>query len=380
MFWSGWKNRGVNRERILALDLLRGTFLVVIITTHIAWSPSLFTFVGGGGGLPASAAEGFFAISGLLVGYLYAPRILNETKKVFKKIWRRAGLLYILAVFFTFFYTAWAALDPGSAKYATLYDKGEVKFLINTLSLRYAFGWADYLTRYAVFMLFAPFALWLVAKHRAWIVATTSFLIWLLFRETEVFLPFSAWQLVFTFGMILGYYLPHLESLFYSLSKPKQRTIFRGALMATYATYAFSIVIFVIAVWLPAHPQVLELRELLVQYFNKDHLAPARVAVGTLWFITLYMFYRRYEKEISKKTYGILEVLGRQSLFVYCLHAFILFAIDLYLIPPQNSNKIINTLVTFAVLVVIYLAAKYRGSATAYGKRLLNRRATTQVP
>ena len=378
----GWlQNKKLNRERILALDLLRGTFLIVIITTHIAWSPSLLTFVGGGGQLFASAAEGFFTISGLLVGYLYAPRILKDTKKVFKKIWKRAALLYFLATFFTLFYTAWAILEPQSAVYHTTYGKDAVRFLIDTFTLRYAFGWAEFLNRYALFMLVAPFAVWLIAKGKAWIVALVSFVIWLFLRETERFLPFSSWQLVFMFGIILGYYLPHIEEWFRDLPRRRQQLIFVTVCSIAVVSYIFSMLLFVIAPHvLSADSSIMSFHNQLVPYFDKNHLAPARVAVGIVWFAALYLVYRRFEKRIARHSFGILEVLGRQSLFVYCLHAFLLFIIDLYVIPPTGHSIAANTLVTFQVLTIIYLAAYYRAHVTGLGKHILSNLSTTQVP
>jgi hypothetical protein len=374
-----WKKKKLNRERILALDLLRGTFLIVIITTHIAWRPSLFTFVGGGGQLFASAAEGFFAISGLLVGYLYAPRVLKETKKVFKKIWKRAALLYCLATFFTLFYTAWAVLQPTSEVFDTLYTRDPVRFLIDTFTLRYAFGWAEFLNRYALFMIVAPFAVWLVAKGRAWIVAIISFAVWFFFRETERFLPFSSWQLVFMFGIILGYYLPHIETWFRELPKKRQRYIFITTCSIALITYLYSMWLFVIApLVLPSDTATIAFHNQLTPYFDKNHLAPARVAVGIVWFAALYMVYRRYETQISRYSMGILEILGRQSLFVYGLHAFLLFSIDLYL-RPSDESIIANTLVTFQVLVIVYLAAYYRAHFTRLTKRILGDKWTTTL-
>ncbi len=371
----------LNRERILALDLLRGTFLIEIIVNHIAWHPSLLTFVGGGGMLFASAAEGFFTISGLLVGYLYAPRILKDARKIFIKIWKRAFLLYFLATFFTFFYTAWAILEPNSAVHQTLYSREPWRFLVDTFTMRYAFGWAEFLNRYALFMFVAPFAVWLVAKGRAWIVALVSFLIWFFLRESERFLPFSPWQLVFMFGIILGYYLPHIEQWFRHLAPARQRLLFVSVVSTAAVTYVFSMLLFVVApLVLPADSGVMVFHNQLVPYFDKNHLAPARIAVGVLWFAALYMAYRRYEKPLSRGTRGILEVFGKQSLFVYCLHAFVLFAIDLYFTPPPGHSLIANTLVTFAVLLIIYTAALYRARITEYGRQLLRNKNTTTVP
>lgn len=381
MFWRFWKRGKLNRERILALDLLRGTFLIEIISAHVAWHPSIFFIVSGGNQLPASAAEGFFTISGILVGYLYGPRILKEPKKVFLKIWKRAGLLWFLATFFTIFYTAWATLDPHSPVYATLYDREPWRFLFNTLAMRYSYGWAEFLNRYAMFMLLAPFAVWLCAKGKAWVVAIISFLIWFFLREKAFFLPFSPWQIVFMYGIIIGYYLPQIEETFKSFTKQIQRTVFAGVCGVALVSYIACIFIFVVApLILPSDSSVISFGNQIIASTDKTHLAPARIAVGVVWFAALYMFYRHYEKSISKYTRGVLEVFGRQSLFVYTFHAFILFNIDLYLAPTPGHTLWQNTLVTLAVLLIIYIAAKERLNISAYAKKLYRNRSVTQVP
>lgn len=378
-FFKRIHEKKLNRERILALDVLRGLFLIEIIVNHIAWHPSLLTFIGGGGALPASAAEGFFAISGLLVGYLYGPRILKDRSKIFKKIWKRAALLYMLATFFTLFYTAWAVLEPNSPVHQTLYTREPWRFLVDTFTMRYAFGWAEFLNRYAMFMLFAPFAVWLVAKGKAWIVAIISFAVWFLLRDIDRFLPFSPWQLVFMYGIILGYYLPHIESWFRNLLPGTQRMIFTVVCSIAAITYIASIWLFVVVPLLPDSPAG-DIYTQLVPLFDKNHLAPARVAIGIVWFAALYMLVRRYESWISHATHGVLEVFGRQSLFVYTFHAFVLFIIDLYFAPSPGHSIIANTLVTLFVLTIIYAAAYYRGHITTYGKRLLRRKDTTTIP
>lgn len=380
MFWS-WRKSKINRERILAFDLLRGSFLIIIITTHIAWSPSIYTFIGGGGALFASAAEGFFAISGILVGYLYGPKVLKNTKEIFKKIWKRAGLLYLLAVGFTLFYTAWAILEPSSSERHTLYTRETWRYFVDTFTLRYAFGWADFLTRYAVFMAIAPFAVWLIAKHKAWIVALISFTIWFFFREVERFLPFAAWQIIFMYGIIIGYYLPYIEDWFRRLSKSWRVSLFVIICGIALVTYLFSMYVSVfVPLRTPNFELAMNIRAQIEPLFNKNHLSPLRLLVGIIWLSALYMLFRHFEKQISKFTRGILEVFGRQSLFIYGLHAFVLFIIDLYFLPPYMSPLVKNTIVTTLVLITIYLAAYYRGHITRVGKRILSKRSTTQVP
>lgn len=359
------------RQRILALDLIRGILLLVLIVNHLAWGPSLFSLIGGEGQLFASAAEGFFVISGVLVGYIYGGKILTSTKSVFKKIWKRALILYVLAVTFTLFYTAWAVLYPDSLKYQTLYPRDGISFLYNTFSLRYAFGWADFLTRYSVFMAVAPFVIWLIAKGKAWLVALLSVAVWALFRETLLLLPFSAWQLVFIFGMIIGYYLPTIEKWATSLPKKAETLLYKLTVGITASTLVLSIIMLVIIPYfVDLHPSLVgdnltsyvsAVRTNVLPFFDKNTLDPARIAVGIVWFCGIYVFVRKHEKNVDKHTRGILLTTGQNSLYVYGVHAFVLFFIDMYLLPPEGgAGVLLNTLVTIAVLGLIYAATKYK--------------------
>jgi len=381
MFWKT-KTAKANRERILAFDLLRGMFLAIIVTTHIFWAPSLYTFVGGGGALPASAAEGFFTISGILVGYLYRDRVLKETKRVTIKLWKRAALLYGLTVFFTFLYTAWALLEPASSMHAVVYNQGSpLQFIYETLTLQYAFGFADFLARYAVFMLFAPLAVWLVAKQKAWIVALASFAVWLLLHNINRFPFLAAWQIIFMFSIIIGCYMPHIEKWFTGLTKRTQRTLFIAVCSAAFITYAASILVFVVGPVKLLHlDAIIAIKQQLDPIFNKDHLPLARLVIGVLWFAGLYMAFRRYEKQISRYSFGIFETLGRQSLFVYCFHSVVLFAIAVYFYPPTDSTFLENTFVTTITLAIVYFAAYYRKRLTEFGRKILSNKSTTQVP
>lgn len=380
MFWRDWFQRSVRHERILALDLLRGTLMVAIISAHVPWVPSLFSLASGKGELFASAAEGFFAISGVLVGFIYGPRILKNTKQVVIKIWKRSAFLYILAVGFTLFYTAWAVLSNTQGS-VSVYDRENSQFLLDVFTLDYAYGWADFLTRYAVFMAIAPFAVWAVAKNRAYIVAIYSLVVWILFRDNPNLAPFSSWQIIFMYGIIVGYYLPHIEQTFLSLTR-KHRKIALGVLWAIGALSFVGSIVWIQAIpYLALHnPQIASMQ--IVQdlqgtlaniwpYFNKDHVDPARIAIGVVWFSALYSFFRVYEKPINRWTHGVVDILGKNSLFVYGLHAFIIFFIDMYFNPYGQASFIANTLVTALVIAIIYRMTLHRGIFAAIRRKLL---------
>src|SRR3954466_14178860 len=90
------KSKTPRSRRILAFDLIRGFFLLIIMVDHIELYPNGFDVFTGKGRLWVSAAEGFFFISGLLIGMVYRRRLALGMKFIFKKMWRRAAELYIV--------------------------------------------------------------------------------------------------------------------------------------------------------------------------------------------------------------------------------------------------------------------------------------------
>ena len=375
------------RSRILAFDLLRGLFLVIIIINHaaVSFGRSFFIIFTGASQLPASAAEGFFMISGIMVGYVYGPKILTSTRQVFIKIWKRAALLWLLCVLFTFIFTAWVLPYPESEKFQTLYSKDGLSFIINTLTLRFSFGWADFLARYAWFMLFAPFALWLIAKKLWWLVACISIAVWYLLRTDSFFYPFPAWQVVFMMGIITGYYFPQIEIWFRQLTSLTQKIIFHTVVWTSVFMVIITTLGIVVLPWIAeSHPKAATLppgsflipaMDWLAQFTNKDYLDPIRLLIGTLWFAGLYIVFRQYEPQIDRLTRGTLQVFGKNALYVYSVHAFILFAIDVYFRPPGgSSNFFLNTIITATVLILIYYATKYRLFIISILNRILGNR------
>lgn len=385
MFLRGLKEK---RERILALDLLRGTFLIVIFINHIAWSPTLFDFITGRSHLFASAAEGFFAISGILVGYIYGPRVLKKTKSTVQQLVRRAGWLYLLSISFTTLYTILTLFLPPETIRSQYLHADIWQFLYQTLTLQFTYGWADFLSRYAVLMAFAPLAIWLIAKGRAWLVAALSVAIWVLWRDST-FSHFTAWQIVFFIGMIIGYYLPVIETWFTTHLSQNKRRILAGSIMTlSLVTFVANIILAVLfpilagefkSLFSPASYQVLlqaiDLRTLAdTTLFNRESLEIGRLLIGTLWFSALYLLYRRYEQAIDTFTRGSLQLLGQNSLYVYGLQSFILFMMDIFLDPPDGASFLLKTLIAANAVYLVYLLTKRRATFANVRRRLIQRR------
>ncbi|HZP55358.1 MAG TPA: OpgC domain-containing protein, partial [Candidatus Saccharimonadales bacterium] len=95
-------------------------------------------------------------------------------------------------------------------------------------------------------------------------------------------------------------------------------------------------------------------------YADKWTMGPLRIALFAFWFATLFWLVRRYERQINSFTKGLLELLGRNSLFVYTVHAFIVFVLRMYFIPLK-TNFWQNFLITTAgMAVLIFVTLLYK--------------------
>lgn len=364
------------RQRIIALDILRGIFLVTLIVNHMPWAPSLYSFVTGRSELFASAAEGFFVVSGILVGYIYGQKILGSPRETFKRIWKRGFLLYLLSVGGTLLYTLIALWFSPSVVGIEPWREDIQSYLLNTFTLRYSYGWIDFLNRYAVFMFAAPFALWLVSRGKTWIVLLASGLVWFTLRDFAYVVPFSGWQLIFMTGLVIGYYLPEIEARVQRLSVRQQRRWFRIITTIAIATYVISVwwsvvIPFVVSNFSAYIPMTtLQFLNILVEYrqvfweqwFGKSSIEFGRLAFGTLWFVALYLLVRVYEGKIVFWRVGkFIEYLGKHSLFVYVSHGIAIVLVNILLAPPAGyTNVLVNTIIITLVLWLIYRAAARR--------------------
>lgn len=357
------KDRVPKSRRILAFDLLRGFFLLVIMIDHIELYPNLWDFFTGKGRLWASAAEGFFFMSGLLIGMMYRRRLGFGMRFIFKKMWTRAAELYIVGVGLTFVFLGWVEFTH----HAPIKDALPSPFpwhhyIGQAFLMRFTYGWADFLVRFAILMFIAPFIFYLVAKGKWWLALIGIFIAWA-FRGQGFTL---AWQLIFNLAIIIGFYWQQIEGWFGSLGSYRRRLIKRGVGAVGIITFTLSYAsVYVLSLlfhlWgdnrLPP-----ALQHIAYDWGNWNHdvwlyadkwtMGPLRVVLFFTWFTVLYWIVRRYEKDISKRSYGILELLGRNSLFVYTVHAFIVFAFRMYLVPPK-TNLLQNFLITGAGLLLL---------------------------
>jgi hypothetical protein len=366
------------RGRIVAFDIIRGFFLVVILINHIELYPSGFDYFTGRGRLLVSAAEGFFFMSGLLVGLVYRRKIVNGMRYIFKKMWTRAAELYFGSVILTLLFTAAAVFfNHPNIKDGLMSVINWPHIVKETMLMRYGFGWADFLDRFAILTFLAPFGFYLITKGKWWLLMAISLIAWA-FRGNGFTL---SWQIIFALGMVLGYYWYELRALIDRMRSITRRRLQSAVFWVSGITFALSYAsVYALSVlndrWssLPAFWQSFtfhwnSINAWVWLYAQKWTMGPVRIVLFMFWFTALFMIVERNQDKIYKLTRGYVDLLGRNSLFVYITHAFIVFGFKLFIPPATNLWQ--NFLITAGALALLFYATNL------YSKYLIRRKAST---
>ncbi len=332
--------------RIATFDLLRGLFLCVIIIDHFGKFPGGFDLLTGRGLLWASAAEGFFFLSGLMVGLVRGKHAKQGNfKAAWKAIWKRTVVLYLWAVALTLFFTAWAHLvhygagvKGGYVEYSSNWD-----IFTDAISLHYVYGWTDYLAHYAVFMFWAPLALFLLQRFKWWVVPGVSLVFW--FMRGDNFN--LAWQILFFSGMTVGFYYQKILAWLNQLHF--RRLLSWGIVTAAGVTYVAS---------------VAQFNELLSRltldqalWFDKNSLAPLRLAIFFLWFSALFLITCHFEAKLPPKMRVFFGSLGQHSLAAYIWSSTLIFGLDLAL-PATSYGFLLNALLDIGLIALVWVLAQ----------------------
>jgi hypothetical protein len=349
-------------SRIYALDIIRGFFLIIILINHIEMYPSVFDLFTGRGRLLVSAAEGFFFMSGLLVGMVYRRRLSRGMKFIFSKMWLRALELYIGSILLTLLFTAAAIyLNHPTIKDGLYSVINWPHILKETILMRYGYGWADFLDRFAILMFMAPFAFYLIARGRWWLLLAASLVTWA-FRGNNFTL---SWQIIFALGMLIGYHWYELKAAFLALPAKIRRRIKVSIVSITAVTFLVSYAsVYLLSLLnqkfstLSAGLQSFTLHwnsanAFVWLYSEKWTMGPVRVLLFLVWFATLFMIVQKYQDKINHYTKSFVQLLGQNSLFVYIAHAFIVFIFKLFISP--GKPLIVNFLVTAAALASLIM-------------------------
>lgn len=335
--------------RLIALDYLRGYFILVIIIDHLYRWPSALAFFTGQGALWFNAADGFVIVSGLMIGYVRGYKGSKlPLRSVTEKLWKRALLLYLWLIIGTLAYTGFTWLTPTAAHlpYAPIATGDWWTLITQTLTMKFSYVWINFLYLYAVFLAIAPGAIWLLRQRLAWVVGLIS-LTGFIIGDIEN-IKWLQWQALFFLPMIAGFYLETIRTWWLGHA--------RGRITATYTISLSTILLLTAAVLtkyiLPSGHVV----DATNAYFSKDHLHLGGIIISLLIFSGFVLLFIKLEPFLKRRLHWILMPFGTHSLTVYIIHGVLILLIT-YLLPISQSI-IINTLTGITAILGTLLLLK----------------------
>jgi hypothetical protein len=352
------------KTRFVTLDILRGFFMLVIIIDHLNRWPSLLAWVTGQGRLWVSAGEGFFIISGILVGYTRGYKKLNlPFKKVVGLLYSRAALLYLSAVIASalLLLLTLQGTFPAELQPSVVVPKNSLTAAVwQILTLRYVFEWVYFLKLYIAALVMAPLAIWLLRKRQTFLVALLSVLTWAL--GIFVKQDWLQWQVLFFIPATLGFHLVDIRLGWQTLSSQTQGKIKWGVWIASGLTLLLSC--FWVFGWelvkgphaMMSFDSYLSARRTIDPLFAKVQLSMGRILLAFVWFTGLYLLVSHFENSITKWIGKFLIPFGQRSLTFYILHGFILMPIQIF--APMSSNQFYNLALGLSLVIMVFALGK----------------------
>ncbi len=359
--------------RIAAFDLMRGYFLVVILVDHLVRFPSLFDPLTGRAMLWVTAAEGFFFLSGLLIGQIRR-RTLEQKgpSTAAREMWSRAAKLYVSSVVLTLAFTlagqALVTRGVEGVKGGLVFFGSTPEMLRNVLTFNYAYGYADFLIYYVVFLLLAPGALLLLRSRLGRYLPLALLGLWgakFALGDPKLF-QYATWGTYFFLGVCAGYNYGTIEGAWRNLSTRTRVGLRRVVVGLAALTVATSFILAFAgkaaaklgasADWLGMLAGV-QSNGVYQVLFGFDRGGLLRLPMFVLWFLALFFLVRRFEAPLMRSIGWLLVPLGRNSLYVYILQSIIVFTVPLLSIAP---GFLINTLINTIAILLLWIAVRTR--------------------
>ena len=345
------------RKRLATLDLMRGYYVGVLAAIHLDYVPSLLGLVDGRGSLLTSEAEGFFMISGLLVGMLRRRDLERHgLVRMTLNSWKRALQLYIVAVPLTLLFTfiGRVAVHHGHSQVKSGLNMSwkPVPLLEQALTLNYTYGWADFLTYYVPMFLIAPLAVWLLSKRLWPIVLGGAYLgYWLpSHSDTGWARPFLQWGVYFVIGAAAGYHREDLRRLMARLTPAWNRAVRIAFIAAALVIYGAGLVLLF-------RPTLVSHSADYVMLFQNGRLGVLRPLAAPISVAGTYFLVRRFEEPLVRTVGKVLIPFGRNSLYVYVAQSFVVFLVP-FAFGPQDF--LLNTVFDFGVIAVMWMGVRTR--------------------
>ncbi|HEU4733734.1 MAG TPA: OpgC domain-containing protein [Kofleriaceae bacterium] len=343
------------RTRDLALDLLRGYFLVIIIIDHLRYATNPLYVLSGRKSLWVTAAEGFVLISGFLVGMLRGDQARREgLAAASRHLLRRAAVLALWCALLT---VAFRAISEATGYWPQVPNAdvhgsftGDV---LGALVLRFTYGDHNLLAAYALYLAASPLVLAALLRGYTWSVLAASLFVWGLAIRFHLTWSNSVqadlcWQLLFMTGVVAGFHHAALTRRWHALTPRARKTVHALAAAAAVAIIAGSLVRLPVG---GVYPTRLE-----GYVFEHDLLGPGRFACAVVLIGSLYALVGAFEARLVPTIGKVLVPLGQASLYVYIVQSMATFV----LVDTTMASPYLAAAITLALVGGVWLLVTRR--------------------
>lgn len=371
-------------KRDLRIDFLRGIALVMMVVAHIEVISFFNILTWERFGL-TTGAEGFVILSGFMLGVINRQRLKKEAwLTISYSLYRRAVKIYVtnlLIILTILLITKISFIKTFEVTHFTdrfskvsytlypIYDQIKESWFNMVLYLQIGPHQSQILGLYFYLLLVTPLFLYLLKRRWVSILLFLSLALYITYHVTgvritsaefEFAFPLLAWQLIYVFGMTMGWYKEELLSL--------ART--QAGYWGLSVIVLFTLLMMFIAQnhTNPFMPYETMLHVISAHNFNwlydnfaaKNALGPLRVINDFSLLITCYLMLTYFWTPINKLFGWFLITLGQHSLYVFIIHVYVVLLVNQMVnFSLWHRAWLLNTLVHLSALMILWLLAKY---------------------
>ncbi|WP_294928808.1 OpgC domain-containing protein [uncultured Paracoccus sp.] len=399
-------------QRLEILDGMRGYFLVFMMLNHLTFAGGYLLVKINHGELGfVQDAQGFVFLSGLLVGMVYARRMLRDGYGAgARKIRARAWEIYRYAAGSLLAIMALGLILKGSATYWEPWlwnlSSHDPAYAIASLLLLFQPTYMDILPQYIIYMLVSPPLVWLCVTGRWMWVAAFSAVLWVGVqlglhypladgarhvldlvhdgRLLRTAFNVLAWQVVFMSGLVLGALTAAERIDWGKVFDPRSTAL---------AWAAFTLVLFFMAIRLGftfgLMPEEMgqKFRSLdsrvefsfvyLANFMATGYLVAWMVMAGSRAQNGIVRAIGKGMRWIFDLPF--LRLLGRHSLHVYVWHVIVIYLLKGFEYHHGPFDEWTKTAIALLAIASLAIPALYRERTSLWGKSLPARRQADEV-
>ena len=370
--WAYAMTADAASKRDLRIDLLRGFCIFVMIVDHVGGETSWLYVLTGGDNFIVSAAEGFVLLSGFSMGLVHRVTIQRHgVRATFERVFGRARFLYLMTVLLTmaFASVSFAFATPWSAESTPARSRSD--FVLSVLTLHRAYSLTDVLVLYTLLVAMAAPILALLHRGYTGAVLAMSVSAWVVFQIsparvprfwsiTDGGFPFSAWQLLFVLGLVLGFHRPSLERY---LTPSRLLALAAGSAVAIVAVLALHLDQWALGLG-TGDPNVT--RDVL---FDKNDARIGRIVGLMMVAPALYALTTVAWAPLRRVLGWLLLPMGQRALFAYGVQLFVVAFTSSVLFAPVRLDRE-NALFQATAVLVVWAACVWQPAVLERAKRL----------